>query len=90
MARKVVAEGSRGRRLHHGRILVHAIDLVGQPRRHHRAGADRYLRRDPAGHVAPFIVAQLVGAAAATLLFRWLVPSPADAAGRVVVPQLGE
>ena len=35
--------------------------------------------------VAPFIAAQLLGAAAATLLFRWLVPSSTAAADRVVV-----
>jgi glycerol uptake facilitator-like aquaporin len=34
-----------------------------------------------------FIVAQLAGAAAATLLFRWLVPSLPQSADRVVVPR---
>jgi glycerol uptake facilitator-like aquaporin len=34
-----------------------------------------------------FIAAQLLGAATATLLFRWLVPSVAQAADRVVVPR---
>lgn len=33
-----------------------------------------------------FIVAQLLGAAAATLLFRWLVPSLAEEADAVVLP----
>lgn len=33
-----------------------------------------------------FIVAQLAGAAAATALFRWLVPSLAADAGKVIVP----
>jgi glycerol uptake facilitator-like aquaporin len=37
--------------------------------------------------VAPFIVAQLAGAAAATLLFRWLVPSLPRSAEHVVVPR---
>lgn len=37
--------------------------------------------------VAPFVLAQFVGAAAATLLFRWLVPSLPATADRVVVPQ---
>lgn len=37
--------------------------------------------------VAPFVLAQLVGAAAATLLFRWLVPGLPESADRVVVPQ---
>jgi glycerol uptake facilitator-like aquaporin len=36
--------------------------------------------------VLPFIGAQIVGAAAATLLFRWLVPSLPDVADRVTVP----
>lgn len=35
---------------------------------------------------APFIGAQLAGAVAATLLFRWLIPSLPDYADRVVVP----
>jgi glycerol uptake facilitator-like aquaporin len=34
-----------------------------------------------------FIVAQLLGAAAATVLFRWLVPSLPETAQRVVVPR---
>ena len=34
-----------------------------------------------------FVVAQLLGAATATLLFRWLVPSLTPAAERVVVPR---
>jgi glycerol uptake facilitator-like aquaporin len=33
-----------------------------------------------------FIVAQLLGAAAATLLFRWLVPAPAESAKDVIIP----
>ena len=36
--------------------------------------------------VPGFVVAQLLGAAAATLLFRWLVPSLPEAAEEVVVP----
>jgi glycerol uptake facilitator-like aquaporin len=38
------------------------------------------------GDVAGFIVAQIAGAAAATLLFRWLVPVLPAVAARVVVP----
>jgi glycerol uptake facilitator-like aquaporin len=41
------------------------------------------------GDVPPFIVAQLAGAAAATALFRWLVPALPKAAGAVVVPHHG-
>lgn len=36
--------------------------------------------------VPAFIIAQAVGAAAATLLFRWLVPAPPNSADTVVVP----
>lgn len=36
--------------------------------------------------VPPFVVAQLLGAAAATVLFRWLVPALPDVAEQVVVP----
>ena len=39
--------------------------------------------------VAPFIAAQLGGAAAATALFRWLVPSLPRVADNVVVPHHG-
>jgi glycerol uptake facilitator-like aquaporin len=41
-----------------------------------------------AGDVPGFVVAQLAGAAAATLLFRWLVPNLAQTADRVVVPRV--
>jgi glycerol uptake facilitator-like aquaporin len=37
--------------------------------------------------VPPFVGAQIVGAFAATLLFRWLVPSLPTSAGEVVVPK---
>ena len=37
--------------------------------------------------VPGFIVAQLIGAMAATLLFRWLVPALPDTAQQVVVPR---
>jgi len=37
--------------------------------------------------VPGFVVAQLWGAATATLLFRWLVPSLARSADRVAVPR---
>jgi glycerol uptake facilitator-like aquaporin len=37
-----------------------------------------------------FILAQLVGAAAATLLFRWLIPSLPEDADRVVIPHADE
>jgi glycerol uptake facilitator-like aquaporin len=40
-----------------------------------------------ASDVPSFVVAQLAGAATATLLFRWLVPSLPETADRVVVPR---
>jgi glycerol uptake facilitator-like aquaporin len=39
--------------------------------------------------VPPFVVAQLVGAAAATALFRWLLPIDSTLAREVVLPHLG-
>ncbi len=36
--------------------------------------------------VGPFVLAQLAGAAAATLLFRWLVADLPDSADRLIVP----
>ncbi len=38
--------------------------------------------------VPGFVVAQLLGAAAATVLFRWLVPSLPRRANRIVIPHL--
>jgi glycerol uptake facilitator-like aquaporin len=50
-----------------------------------RAASDTFAGIRPAD--APgFIVAQLAGAAAATALFRWLVPTLPKDAGRLVVP----
>ncbi|WP_428312742.1 MIP/aquaporin family protein [Hydrocarboniphaga sp.] len=37
-----------------------------------------------------FVVAQLAGAAAATLVFRWLVPTLPQAAANVVIPHAGD
>jgi glycerol uptake facilitator-like aquaporin len=51
-----------------------------------RALTDTFTGIRPAD-VPGFIVAQLAGAAAATLLFRWLVPSLPASAGRVVIPR---
>ena len=53
-----------------------------------RSASDTFAGIRPAD--APgFIVAQLLGAAAATLLFRWLVPTIPDVARDVVVPHPG-
>src|SRR5579871_4976879 len=50
-----------------------------------RASSDTFAGIRPSD-VPGFIVAQLAGAAAATILFRWLVPSETIDAKRVVVP----
>ena len=51
-----------------------------------RALTDTFAGIRPAD-VPPFMLAQLAGAVAATLLFRWLVPSLARSAERVIVPR---
>ena len=50
-----------------------------------RSASDTFAGIRPAD-VPGFVVAQLLGAAAATLLFRWLIPSLPEEAGEVVVP----
>jgi hypothetical protein len=50
-----------------------------------RAASDTFAGIRPAD-VPGFVAAQLAGALAATLLFRWLVPSSPGVAGGVVVP----
>ena len=51
-----------------------------------RALSDTFAGIRPAD-VPGFILGQAIGATAATLLFRWLVPSLPETADRVVVPQ---
>jgi len=51
-----------------------------------RAATDTFSGIRPAD-VPPFLVAQLLGAAAATLLFRWLVPALPEVAPQIVVPR---
>lgn len=51
-----------------------------------RAFTDTFAGIQP-DDVPAFVVAQSVGAAAATVLFRWLAPSLPESADRVVVPQ---
>src|SRR5215204_5663029 len=50
-----------------------------------RSASDTFAGIRPAD-VPGFVVAQLFGAAAATLLFRWLIPPLPEEAGEVVVP----
>jgi glycerol uptake facilitator-like aquaporin len=54
-----------------------------------RAASDTFAGIRPTD-VAPFIVAQLLGAAAATGLFRWLLPRLPEEAKRVVALKEGE
>jgi len=54
-----------------------------------RSASDTFAGIRPAD-VPGFVVAQLLGAAAATLLFRWLVPALPERAGEVVVPHASE
>lgn len=54
-----------------------------------RAATDTFSGIRPVD-VPSFVAAQFLGAFAATLLFRWLVPSPARTANRVVVPERTE
>jgi glycerol uptake facilitator-like aquaporin len=50
-----------------------------------RAATDTFAGIRPID-VPVFLVSQAIGASAATVLFRWLVPSLPEVAGRVVVP----
>jgi glycerol uptake facilitator-like aquaporin len=54
-----------------------------------RAASDTFAGIRPAD-VPVFIVAQLLGAASATILFRWLLPRLPDEASRVVTVKEGE
>lgn len=54
-----------------------------------RSASDTFAGIRPAD-VPGFVVAQMLGAAAATLLFRWLVPSLPERAEEVVVPHASE
>jgi hypothetical protein len=62
--------------LYHGGLLVHGVDVLRQPGvTLARAASNTFAGIRPAD--APgFILAQLAGAAAATLLFTWLYPAP--------------
>ena len=61
----------RGRPLHHGRVLVHRLDVVRKSGRDDRALAVRHLRGHRSSGRAAFIAAQLVGMLAAVFCRRW-------------------
>jgi hypothetical protein len=64
--------------------LVHSVNVFCQPRSDDWSLSDTFAGIRPAD--APlFILAQVLGALAATFLFRWLVPSLASAAKDVLV-----
>ena len=65
----------RGWCLHHCRVLVYGIDVVRESCGHVSARCDGYIRRDCPDDAPGFVVAQVAGASAATVLFRWLVPA---------------
>jgi glycerol uptake facilitator-like aquaporin len=77
----------RGFSVYYRGLLVHLVHLLREPGRHARARGKRYLcRHSPGGDAPGFVIAQLVGAAAATALFRWLVSTLPHIADQVVVP----
>ena len=79
----------RGRKLHHGSLLVYGINLVCKSGGHDCAGCIGYLCGDSAVGCSLFMIAQFAGALAATFLFRWLVPNLKAFADEVVVPHSG-
>ena len=81
---RVERRRARGGGLHHGRVLVHGVHLVREPGRDLGALAYGHIAGIRPSDVPGFIVVQLFGAAAATGLFRWLVPSLPAVAPRVV------
>ena len=62
-------------RLYHCRVLVHGLHVVCESGGDAGSGGDRDLRRHSAGRRSGFRLGQPFGAAAATALFRWLVPA---------------
>jgi glycerol uptake facilitator-like aquaporin len=54
-----------------------------------RSASDTFTGIRPAD-VPVFIIAQLTGAAAATMLFRWLIPTLPEDAADVIVPHPGK
>ena len=69
----------RRRRVHHGGVLVHVVDVVREPRGDARARSDDTFAGIRPADVPGFVASQLAGAAIATAMFAWLVPKKADA-----------
>jgi glycerol uptake facilitator-like aquaporin len=61
-------------RVHHIGLLVHRVDLIREPGYHPRRSATDTFVGIRLHDVPGFIAAQLLGAAAATVTFRWLMP----------------
>jgi len=88
-----VNAGLVGVALAHGCVLAVMISALGHISGGHfnpavtlaRAASDTFAGIRPADAPA-FIIAQLLGASAATLLFRWLVPSLPQVAPEIMVP----
>ena len=77
--------GVRGRWLHHGGVLVHVVDQLREPGRHHRAHAQQHVRRHRTRKRPAFIVVlQIIGALAAVALIRLGIPT--FPASDIVVP----
>jgi glycerol uptake facilitator-like aquaporin len=73
-------------RVHHGSVLVTASTSFANPAvTLARAFTDTFTGIRPVD-VPGFVGGQIVGAAAATALFRWLIPTLPESADRVVVP----
>jgi hypothetical protein len=78
--------GGRGRRLRDCGDLVHKLDRLREPGRHHRSHRHRHLHWHRAIRHDRLRLAQLSGAIAATLLFRWLLPALPRLADEAVIP----
>ena len=72
--------------LHHRRLLFYGFHVLRQSGGNARASIYQYICRDSTTDAPGFIVVQILGAFAATDVFRWLVPSLPSKANEVVIP----
>ena len=87
----VLSRAICGRGLHRGRLLVYSSTSFANPAvTLARCASDTFAAGIRPLDASGFIAAQLCGAAAATLLFRWLVPSLPKDASDVLVPHRPE